>query len=133
MKYIGNNIDLSQKEYIEFLVKVDSLDTRSHQVKFHLDLGEVSERFFPAPPGWENIPITEDGAHSGVRNNRLDAGDDMGLHAVVFGRQSVDPFDVFSNVEINGEFPFMYKHKDYHSVINICLPRPTHGKPCVYV
>ena len=105
-KYIGNQVDFSEKEYIEFLVKVDSVDTRFSQVKMYIDMGDVSEDFY-TENGGKGVLNTEDGANGGDVNGRLDYMEDVGLDGIPHGQPGYDPFDYFSNEEINGEFPFI--------------------------
>jgi hypothetical protein len=106
MKYIGNQVDFSQKEYIEFLVKVDSLDTRYHEVKFHLDMGLVSEDFY-TENGNRGVLNTEDGVVTGFKTGRFDARNDIGLSGIPWGEPGHNPWDFFCPKEVNGEFPFI--------------------------
>jgi hypothetical protein len=100
MKYIGNQVDFSEREYIEFLVKVDSLDTSRNNIKFYLDLGDVSEDFYTEFGGRGRLD-TEDGKNGGIVNGRLDWMEDVGFSG------GLDPWEFFSNTEVNGEFPFI--------------------------
>ncbi len=104
-RYIGNQVDFSDKEYIEFLVKVDSLSTNS-QIRMYLDIGDVSEDFY-VYNGGRGVLNTEDGANGGDLNGRLEYMEDIGLDNIPRGEPGYDPFDYFSNEEINGEFPFI--------------------------
>ena len=106
MKYVGNELDFSEREYIEFLVKVDSVSVNFNQVKMYIDLGDVSEDFY-TENGGRGILNTEDGIVSGRKTGTLHAVDDIGLSGIPVGQPGFDPFDIFSEKEINGEFPFI--------------------------
>ncbi len=103
MKYVGNEIDFSEKKYIEFLVKVDTLNINTSQkpVVMHVNLGVVSEDWYR--PGESLIPDKEDGIVS--EDGLMDFGEDIGLDRIPHGEPGADPDDVFSNKEviINGE------------------------------
>ena len=100
MKYMGTQIDFSEKEYIEFLVKVDSVDTRYTDVRMYLDFGEVSEDFY-TDFGGKGVLNTEDGTDGNPPNNKYTNEKDIGLSG------GHDPFDLFQKTEINGEYPYM--------------------------
>jgi len=102
-KYIGNQVDFSEKEYIELLVKVESQEP-NNDVKFFLDLGEVSEDFY-TEYGGENVLNTEDGSDGSSPNGRLDRNEDRGLDGKYRGEIGADPDDYFWAGEVNGEFP----------------------------
>jgi Motility related/secretion protein len=103
MKYVGNNTDFTNKKYIEFLVKVDTLNynSASNPVVMHIDLGKVSEDFYK--PGQSTIPDKEDGIIT--TDGLLDIGEDLGLDRIVNGDIGDDPEDNYSNTKfvINGE------------------------------
>jgi len=102
-RYIGNQVDFSDKEYIEFLVKVDSLNAGS-QVRMYLDMGDISEDFYTYNGG-RGILNTEDGCNGGDLNGQLEYMEDIGLDNIPREEQGYDPFDYFSNDEIDNEFP----------------------------
>ena len=102
MKFLGYNIDFSEREYIEFLVKVDSLDTRAAQVKMYLDLGDVSEDYY-VENGGRGVLNTEDTTGDGI----LHVDEDVGFSGIAPGQPGHDPYDLFSITEINNEFPFI--------------------------
>ena len=102
MKFVGHNIDFSEREYIEFLVKVDSVSVHSTQVKMYIDMGDVSEDFY-VDNGGRGFLNTEDANGDGI----LQWTEDIGLSGIAAGQPGFDPFDRFDNAEINGEFPFI--------------------------
>jgi len=104
-KYIGNQVDFSEKEYIEILVKVESQE-QNNDVRFFLDMGDVSEDFY-TEYGGENVLNTEDGSDGSSPNGRLDRNEDRGLDGKYRSETGSDPDDYFSNVEIDAEFPFI--------------------------
>ncbi|MDO9578191.1 MAG: hypothetical protein Q7J16_09930 [Candidatus Cloacimonadales bacterium] len=103
MKYVGNNTDFSTKKYIEFLVKVDTLNynVASQPVIMHIDLGVVSEDFYK--PGQSANPDKEDGIVTA--DGLLDVGEDVGLDRIENGKPGDDPDDDYSNKKfnVNGE------------------------------
>ncbi|MCL1827445.1 MAG: cell surface protein SprA, partial [Candidatus Cloacimonetes bacterium] len=100
MKFVGNQVDFSEKEYIEFLIKVDSLDTTLKQLKMNIDLGDVSEDWY-TDFGGRGVLNTEDGVNGTLKDGRFEARKDVGFS----GGQ--DPWEYFSATEINGEFPYI--------------------------
>jgi len=115
MKYIGNQVDFSNKKYIEFLVKVDNLNNNTdfNPVNIHIDLGEVSEDFYR--PGESDKPDKEDGQLNEAGNMTnvdgiLDGGEDTGLDRIKNGEPGDDPFDNYDNkkVVINGDDEYPY-------------------------
>jgi len=107
MKFVGNQLDFSEREYIEFLVKVDSVAVNFSQVKMYIDMGDVSEDFY-VENGGRGVLNTEDGVVSGFKNTGvLHWMDDIGLSGIPAGHPGYDPYDMFSDVQINGEFPFI--------------------------
>lgn len=109
MKYVGNEMDFSDKKYIEFLVKVDTLNYNysAKPVIMHINLGVVSEDFYR--PGESPVPDKEDGIVN--EDGLLDYGEDVGLDRIPSNQPGDDPFDDFDNkkVIINGEeeYPFI--------------------------
>lgn len=110
MKYIGNQVDFSEKQYIEFLVKVDSLAVYDNPVKLYFDLGDTSEDFYTDFGGLGKLN-TEDGKNGGDVNGQLEYMEDIGLDGLSrkLSNGSInpdsDPNDAFSASEVNHEFP----------------------------
>ncbi|MBN1948906.1 MAG: cell surface protein SprA [Candidatus Cloacimonetes bacterium] len=102
MKYVGDQVDLSRKKYIEFLVKVDSLpaNTSPKPVIIHINLGDVNEDFY-TDFGGEGILNSEDGLAGTYPDGSLDFGEDLGLDGIKTGNPGDDPNDDFSNEDIN--------------------------------
>ncbi|MCF7794200.1 MAG: cell surface protein SprA [Candidatus Cloacimonetes bacterium] len=99
MKYVGNEMDFSEKKYIEFLVKVDTLNANlSYQkpVVMHIDLGVVSEDFYK--PGESSAPDKEDGIVT--PDGIMDYGEDVGLDRIARNQPGDDPNDDFDNNKI---------------------------------
>lgn len=86
MKYLGNQLDFSQKKYIEVLVK---LDNPSANVDLHIDLGDMSEDFYTEYGGY-NVLNSEDKNADGV----LTSDEDYGLDGLPTGTTGSDPNDV---------------------------------------
>ncbi len=109
MRYLGNEIDFSEKKYIELLVKVDQypFQTIEPQVTLHIDLGDISEDFYIHNNG-KGILNTEDGANGGIRDGILEPREDVGLDGITEGAPGDDPHDRFS-IEKNefGDFPYI--------------------------
>lgn len=98
MKYLGNQLDFSQKKYIEVLVK---LDNPSANANLHIDLGDISEDFYTEFGGLNTLN-TEDKNRDGV----LTLDEDIGLDGVAFGQPGADPNDVAdSNIDQNDDYP----------------------------
>ncbi|MDD3501951.1 MAG: hypothetical protein PHE19_05965, partial [Candidatus Cloacimonetes bacterium] len=112
MKYVGNQVDFSEKEYIEILVRVDSLASYHTPPKLHFDLGDVSEDFY-TDFGGKGVLNTEDGKNGGDANGQLEYMEDIGLDGIPRKNNSgqinpgSDPNDQFSATEVNGEFPWI--------------------------
>lgn len=108
MKYVGNQVDFSNKKYIEILVRVDSLTQNAKPIVMHVNLGDISEDFY-TDFGGEGVLNTEDGANGGFADGSLDqygtVNEDIGLDMIPDGEAGDDPEDDFDNVEIEGEFP----------------------------
>lgn len=112
MKYVGNQVDFSEKQYIEFLVKVDSLAVYDNPVKLYFDLGDTSEDFYTDFGGLAKLN-TEDGKNGGDVNGQLEYMEDIGLDGLSrkLSNGSInpdsDPNDAFSASEVNDEFPLI--------------------------
>jgi len=98
MKYLGNQVDLSEKKYLEFLVKVDSLpgNINPKPVVMHINLGDINEDFY-TDFGGEGILNTEDGVTGNFPDGSLDFGEDVGLDGIKNGDPGDDPNDNYDN------------------------------------
>jgi hypothetical protein len=109
MRYLGNNIDFSEKKYIEVLVRIDKYPFQSNDpsVTLHIDLGDVSEDFY-VWNGGEGVLNTEDGAMEGDVDGVLQREEDVGLDRIPEGEEGDDPWDSFSNdKDAFGDYPYI--------------------------
>ncbi len=111
MKYLGNQLDFSKKKYIEFLVRVDTLNYNIEQkpVTMHINLGDINENFYTfTDENGEGKLDMEDGLK--YRDGILDLEEDVGLDRIADGNPGDDPYDNWSNekVIINGEEEYPY-------------------------
>ncbi len=109
MKYVGNQMDFSNKKYLEFLVKVDTLNSNPTPVTMHINLGDINENFYTFTDSLEyEILDIEDGLV--YRDGILDYGEDVGLDRVANGNEGDDPNDDWSNekVIVNGDEEYPY-------------------------
>ncbi len=98
MKYLGNQLDFSQKKYIEVMVK---LDTPQSNVNLHIDLGDMSEDFYTDFGGYE-VLNSEDTNKDGV----LTLDEDIGLDGLANNQPGADPNDVAnSDIDQYGDYP----------------------------
>ncbi len=102
MKYLGNQLDFSQKKYIEILVK---LDHRAGEPipnpVLRIDLGDINEDFYTEFGGL-NVLNTEDKNNDGV----LTLDEDVGLDGIPWGQPGHDPNDRASNeTDQYGDYP----------------------------
>ncbi|MCB5266596.1 MAG: hypothetical protein LHW46_00605 [Candidatus Cloacimonetes bacterium] len=102
MKYLGNQLDFSQKKYIELLVKVDkNANEPRPEVILNVDLGDITEDFYTEFGGLGNLN-TEDDNLDGV----LTLDEDIGLDGVEHGEPGHDPFDLADNqMDSYGDYP----------------------------
>ena len=102
MKYIGNQLDFSQKKYIELLVKVDKPSSEpSPDVILTVDLGDINEDFYTEFGGYNRLD-TEDTNLDGV----LTLDEDIGLDGIPYGEPGHDPFDLADpSIDHNGDYP----------------------------
>ncbi len=111
MKYIGDQVDLSRKKYLEFLVKVDSLPNIQNPkpVIMHIDLGDLNEDFY-TNFGGEGVLNTEDGIVGTYPDGSLDYGEDVGLDGIETGDPGDDPNDDYDNedISIDGDIEYPY-------------------------
>jgi len=105
MKYVGNQIDFSEKKYIEILVKVDSLSSYQSPVLMHIDMGDINEDFY-TDFGGEGVLNSEDGITGKPKDGILDYDEDIGLDGIPDGQPGDDPTDDFdNNKDQNGDYP----------------------------
>ncbi|MDD3052165.1 MAG: hypothetical protein PHR06_13610, partial [Candidatus Cloacimonetes bacterium] len=103
MRYLGNQIDWSQKNYIELYVSVEN----NRNVTMHIDFGDISEDFYE--PGQSSIPDTEDNVN---KDGILDANEeDTGLDGI-YGR---DGDNIFGD---DGDDDFVKESNGDYSKIN---------------
>ncbi len=109
MKYLGNQVDLSRKDYIELMIKPEDV---TGDVTVNIDLGAISEDFY-TDFGGEGVLNTEDGKNGGAKNGVLDIGEDVGLDGIknsdeegYDSQDNKDPHhDNFDNKKVNNEYP----------------------------
>jgi hypothetical protein len=101
MKYIGNQVDFSDKKYLDIMIKADSADC---SVNMHVDLGDVSEDFY-SRFGNTGVLNTEDGKNGGQKDGLFDYMEDVGLDGIKDGTPGDDPEDNFDNEKKNGNYP----------------------------
>ncbi len=93
MKYVGNQLDFSQKKYLELLVK---LDVRNNEpipnATLHIDLGDINEDFYTEYGGL-NVLNNEDKNNDGVPTTE----EDVGLDGIAKEELGADLNDVASN------------------------------------
>jgi hypothetical protein len=109
MRYLGNELDFSEKKYIEVLVKVDQypFQTNEPSVTMHIDLGDISEDFY-VWNGGERVLNTEDGANGGTVDGILEQREDVGLDGIPEGEPGDDPWDRFSiEKDEFGDYPII--------------------------
>jgi hypothetical protein len=102
MKYLGNQLDFSQKKYIELLVKLDvkAGDPIPNPV-MRIDLGDINEDFYTEYGGL-NVLNNEDTDADGV----LTLAEDIGLDGIVHGEPGADPNDLASDdMDQYGDYP----------------------------
>ena len=109
MKYIGNQIDFSEKKYIEILVKVDTTYGNGNaNINLRLDLGDVSEDFYTRNGG-DSFLNTEDGVSDGIIDGILDVRtEDVGFDGIKNNLPGDDPYDNFSDKKnSDGDYLFI--------------------------
>jgi hypothetical protein len=110
MRYVGNELDFSQKEYIEVLIKVDTLSVDPAPITMHIDLGDISEDFY-TDFGGKGVLNTEDANRNGV----LDIGEDIGLnmrsggypHEIYSADRKYVEYDIGGETVVHEEYPFI--------------------------
>lgn len=112
MRFLGNELDFSEKKYIEVLVKVDQYPFQSEvpSVTLHVDLGDISENFY-VWNGGKGVLNTEDGScdcPNCRRDGILQPCEDIGLDGIPEGEPGDDPWDRYSNEKDEyGDYPFI--------------------------
>lgn len=92
MKYLGNQLDFSQKKYLELLVQLDHKEgnlTEYPNVSLHIDMGDMSEDFYTEYGGY-GIKNTEDLNSDG----ELTLAEDIGLDGISKDNPGHDPLDI---------------------------------------
>ncbi|MCD4650747.1 MAG: hypothetical protein K8S56_03050, partial [Candidatus Cloacimonetes bacterium] len=99
MKYVGYQTDMSNKEYIEVLIRADSTNT---PVNVHINMGSISENFYNGPGGLSS-PDTEDVNMDGSLND----GEDTGLDGIPDSGAGDDPYDNYNKDKdsATGDYP----------------------------
>jgi len=102
MKYLGNQLDFSQKKYIELLVKVDREGNDfPPEITLTVDLGDINEDFYTEFGGLNRLD-TEDKNLDGV----LTLDEDIGLDGIPHGEPGHDPFDLADpGIDALGDYP----------------------------
>ncbi len=102
MKYLGNQLDFSDKKYIELLVKVDKYADTIPNVTLHIDLGDINEDFYTEYGGM-NFLNTEDKNNDG----ELTVAEDTGLDGIADGNPGDDPNDnaIIEDANADGDYP----------------------------
>ncbi len=125
MRYLGAQMDFSNKKYIEVLVKVEDINSNipvTPHVIMHLDLGDINEDSYveygglnklnteDGAPYEDDIPKNEKGHYDGI----FEAGlEDVGLDGIRDKHPGDDPNDNAENwkdkMESNGDY--LYKNR----------------------
>ncbi len=102
MKYLGNQLDFSEKKYIELMVKLDkSEQSPPPNVILTVDLGDINEDFYTEYGGLNRLN-TEDANMDGV----LTFDEDIGLDGIKHGDPGHDPYDLaHANIDSLGDYP----------------------------
>jgi hypothetical protein len=114
MKYIGNQVDFSEKKYLEVLAKVDTTyGAGPANVTLHIDLGDISEDFYTFNGG-EGYLNTEDGVEDDIIDGILDVNkEDVGLDRIKDGLPGDDPLDASNdNKNSDGDYLFINGTED---------------------
>jgi len=110
MKYIGNQVDFSEKKYIEVMARVEDTSATG-TVLLHIDMGDISEDFYTECGGL-GVLNTEDGKNGGDKDNVYDYMEDVGLDGIPNGTAGDDPNDDFNNDKVAGEYPHINGTED---------------------
>jgi hypothetical protein len=102
MKYLGNQLDFSQKKYLQVLVKVlPHPGSPAPNPTMRIDIGDINEDFYTEFGGL-GVLNSEDKNSDGV----LSLEEDVGLDGIPNGQPGDDPNDDASNViDQYGDYP----------------------------
>lgn len=102
MKYLGNQLDFSQKKYIELLVKVDVRTGEPvPNPVMRIDMGDINEDFYTEYGGMNNLN-NEDVNLDGV----LTLEEDTGLDGIFNDEPGADPNDLANdNMDQYSDYP----------------------------
>lgn len=92
MKYLGNQLDFSQKKYLEVYAKLEPLYPNTNiypNVTMHIDLGDINEDFYTEYGGY-GVLNSEDVNRDGV----LTISEDIGLDGIPKNQPGHDPNDI---------------------------------------
>jgi len=101
MKYLGNQLDFSEKKYIELMVKLDkSEQSPPPNVILTVDLGDINEDFYTEYGGLNRLN-TEDANMDGV----LTFDEDIGLDGIKHGDPGTILRLAHANIDSLGDYP----------------------------
>lgn len=102
MKYLGNQLDFSQKKYLEVMLKMEVATGDPYpNATMHIDLGDISEDFYTEYGGY-GILNSEDIDRDGV----LTLEEDIGLDNKIHGTPGADLNDLADNNQDQfGDYP----------------------------
>lgn len=92
MKYLGNELDFSQKKYLEIYAKLEPINPNTSiypNVTMHIDLGDLNEDFYTEYGGY-GVLNSEDANRDGV----LTISEDIGLDGIAQNNPGNDPNDI---------------------------------------
>jgi len=92
MKFLGNQLDFSQKKYLELHVRLDpspANTTNYPNVTLHVDLGDITEDFY-TEYGGQGVKNTEDRNSDG----EVTLTEDIGLDGISKNDPGHDPLDI---------------------------------------
>ncbi|HNX03109.1 MAG TPA: hypothetical protein PKM71_05550 [Candidatus Cloacimonas sp.] len=92
MKYLGNQLDFSQKKYLEIYAKLETVNQNTNMypnVTLHIDLGDINEDFYTEFGGY-GVLNSEDVNRDGV----LTISEDIGLDGLSKNQAGHDPNDI---------------------------------------
>jgi hypothetical protein len=92
MKYLGNQLDFSQKKYLEIYAKLETVNQNTNMypnVTLHIDLGDLNEDFYTEFGGY-GVLNSEDVNRDGV----LTISEDIGLDGLSKNQVGHDPNDI---------------------------------------
>ncbi|MCK9158454.1 MAG: hypothetical protein M0P53_06535 [Candidatus Cloacimonas sp.] len=92
MKYLGNQLDFSQKKYLEVYAKLEPINPNTNiypNVTMHIDLGDINEDFYTEFGGY-GVLNSEDVNRDGV----LTISEDIGLDGISKNQPGHDPNDI---------------------------------------